>query len=216
MGYSGEEIFEGIFFFDGPVVDLIPNLAPFKMSNFTKTQEEYAIFSNKVKLILDRISADNAQYFNNFKNTMIYGNHIDIQDAIGIANNQVLQAIQGLEEFENAVDIMNNPEGKALVDSLGKTGMASITDYFDGNDMRDDIEARLAWFGEGRLCLGPGVVFYAVAFIAVVAIVALGIVIWREMALWEEYNVTSSSHLSGDSKYFYEQTIAQIVRLSSP
>lgn len=199
-----------MFFFNGPVVDLIPNLAPFKIGSFTRNKSEQDSISVKVKSILNWINDRDSYYFETFKNIMVYGNHLDVQDAIIIANNQVLEAINNLPEFAAALVIMNDPEDRALVDSLASTGMASISNYTDGQQMRDSLQVRLAIHGDAKF-LSLGIVLVAVFVVAVVAVAGLGIIAWREMAVWEEYNVPITN--GGSSNYFYEQTIDQIVRL---
>jgi hypothetical protein len=97
--YTDIEIFKGVVFLDGPVVD--------KLGDFKELGVEY-LTEDKVKIenirkfrnqIIDNIAKKNPNYFTNFKNKMLSGNYELIREELQKVNETISVAIPDISSL---------------------------------------------------------------------------------------------------------------------
>jgi SdpC family antimicrobial peptide len=115
--YSGVDIFKGIYFAEGPVAQMMPELRDYNIRNYTSDAEEIQESLDYQAEVISRIKSDDASYFQNFKAAMTSGNHYQIQttlndgyqllDEVTIASGyerDLEKEAQLVEELASAVD----------------------------------------------------------------------------------------------------------------
>ena len=179
--YSEIEIFKGIFFAEGPVADLIPELSEFKISNFISDSILLQEISDLHDDVLILFEVNNPGYMEIFRDVVLSSNHIEIENSL-------------LE----AADLLNNTLSEYYHDAYNEN--SSSTEYFDAQQEFEDAltnssinqenSDELSTFTKIYLetnnynTASKACAFKVVAVVAAAA-VALAVVVWSVAAIVE-------------------------------
>jgi SdpC family antimicrobial peptide len=166
--FSGEEIYKGVFFLDGEVANLIPEYEGIRLADVVSAEviSKYQAKENKV---IEIIKSNNPTFFEEFKNDMTSGNHIQVQNAIkrGVEilkntlekDNKLNEKYQGLKKYfeDNHIDLTNANAVKEASIAYSKTVTSEDPD----------------------VCCG-GVVAVCIGAVAVAVIIAVTVAFWVE------------------------------------
>lgn len=93
--YSGEELFSGLFFGEGEVVTLVPELYDrSQLKNYLINQEEIEAFKSFQSKAIATIQNNNPGFFESFKKDMTSGNHVQISNALKTSSAVLVKAVE--------------------------------------------------------------------------------------------------------------------------
>jgi hypothetical protein len=171
--FSGEEIFQGLFFLDGPVVNAIPELkekVDVKKLLDIKGEET----DRKMMEILSvEIKKTNPKYFDHFKEEMTSGSQLRIQKELAASQETIYRAISSYLGIKLS-DLMSAKEQLAKI-FAGKQEelLAQISDLQSGKISKDEFEKRLVQMfpkdGKDILAGNPSSKLCCVPFLTVIA-----------------------------------------------
>ncbi len=196
LSFSGEELFQGVFFGTGRVASYIPAVKGINVATYTSDRTAIANSNKFQEELIGKIKASNKGFFSTFKEMMTSRNHVQVQAALEMGAAEIQNVLQSDSEYQK---MANNPEFqgiyKELSDKLNTTANAkeanaTVTDYIaDLPSMNADQSSRL-------LCVA--------AAIAVAA--AVWIVVWKWTWLWSGEEALHSELLK-------EQIVESVVKL---
>jgi len=188
--YTANQIFKGIFFADGPVADLIPELSEFKISYFISDPEQIQGISDLHDEVLVLFETNNPGYLETFKTVMLSGNHVQIEssllEAAGLLNST-------LNEFYNA----GNNENDNSTDY--SAAQQEFKDALQNSTINQQDSRELATFTKNYLdaksyASTPKTCAVKVVAVVAAAAVALAVVVWSVAAVIEGYWIFTSKH----------------------
>jgi len=209
--YSGEQLFKGIFFFEGDVAELIPNLANLKLNNFASSQDELDGIRATYDAIMDEIIIKHPDFYNNFKEAIISRNHIQIKQELIFASDLIQNEITVLQNLQEARQYANE------VESSTDMNLSTIEQHSNSEQFRSEINDEIISHdipNEETIAGIVGVFVVALAGVAVVAVAGAYIIVYNEIGLWDTHAVSNNgggNPLSSD--LFLEEVVQQIVDL---
>lgn len=180
--FSGEELFTGIFFGQGEVLDYIPQLKERQeLNKFLKTDEEMVYYKEMQMNIISMLKAKDPQFFKEFKINIESGNHVKITAAIRNATEGVINAVNhqyGLKaeqlasiskELDDKTDIKRIilQEGSVDEKSYEPELNSILVGYLDTNVSDTPSGDR------GTCVVGPIAIAIAAVLVAVITIAAV-------------------------------------------
>ncbi|MGC6479432.1 MAG: hypothetical protein ACON42_03535 [Flavobacteriaceae bacterium] len=161
----GEEYFKGIFFATGKVAEKVPSISnSFSFYELQKLNEDDSMeYHRKMEDIINEISKNDPDYFDEFLTSLKSRNHLTIQDAL-VKGSDIL--------FKSAINLyFDKNQEKQLGEMVSKI---DIDNYLteDGSinyeELRTDIEKQSSFLveSEGK-CWFAGIVFVAAAYVLV-------------------------------------------------
>ncbi len=197
--YSGEALAQGIFFADGPVADLIPEVAMFRPAGYTDNPEQLQHFRNYQNEVFNEVRNSSPNFFADFQNAVYSDNPATVRNAILNGKNLLGQAMERINPLAS-YDVLNDPQVQTL---------------------KRDVENRLAASGdlEGDLAVvqdylqtygGSGGALMANSWIAeAVALVAVRVAV----AFWVEYHYWTPdvAVTDGGNKLLQDRIVASVV-----
>lgn len=119
VNYSGEELFRGIIFMDGPVSDQIPELKE-KLEIkqiFAKDQSQETQVRKMEDLIIMAVKKYDPKYFTEFRSTMTSGDPVRINEQLNKTEDVVIRSLASyldikLDDLKSAKDQINSILGK--------------------------------------------------------------------------------------------------------
>jgi SdpC family antimicrobial peptide len=184
IDYSGEDLFRGIFYGEGPVADRLPYVSDLNPGEFLEKGDELQEYQDLKEEIIAGLSANNPSFFDNFRSQMLSSNHLTIQrgledaaEAIQEVSMQIARVSKVSGEMANASQEVEN-----LLENDPEFQHAIATGNADGaiaalNSHMGDIDAVAE-----QVCLVKALVLFAAVAIYVVAAVeaavALTVTFW--------------------------------------
>jgi hypothetical protein len=163
--YSGEELYEGIFFAKGEVAEAIPTIK--NSSSYFQvhqlSQKSAKSMDNQMTEVMNEIETKNPNYFDEFKESIATQDHLIIEETLKDATELLYETSidmylseqdqSDLKEIVEGIDLNNhlNSNGSINYESLSK----EIT-----KDFKVDNNEKAA-------CVFAGVVFVAAAYVLV-------------------------------------------------
>ena len=99
--YSGEQLFEGIFFAHGEVVEHIPEIKANMNLRDWMNSNELREFSQLRKKTIKLIKQNNSGFFNRFRKNIQSGSHLLVKQEIEYAGKVLSDAIYEIKELED-------------------------------------------------------------------------------------------------------------------
>jgi SdpC family antimicrobial peptide len=130
--FTAEDYLKGIFFVSGPVADFIPELADYKIDNFTTNKNTIEYIRLKEDKIIETLKKQNPTFLNHFKEEITSGDQIKIKVAINEAA-VILKPIFDLYYNLNDIQVQKNID--AEIDKL------KASKNLDANDASKTKEA---------------------------------------------------------------------------
>lgn len=150
--YSGREIFTGLFFAQGPVATLIPEIRDnFNIHNVNLSPEQRNEMTNVQDELLDFIEHKHPSFFDSFKSDVTSGDHITIQNALSNAGKISMEAVEQYYKVQFSDKLHNlDPETKKVF--LNNPGIQEL--LIKGNNLTiEDLNILLAKAGTASLFL---------------------------------------------------------------
>lgn len=152
ISYSGRDIFTGLFFAQGPVASLIPEIGnSFNVDNLNLQPYQLIEMQTVQNELLNFIDSENPGFFDSFKSDMTSGDHLIIQDALANAARISMQAAQ---EYFNIrfSDELRNLDPRSKDEFLKNESVQEL--LAKGNDLTlDDMEVLLTKAGTSDMFL---------------------------------------------------------------
>lgn len=172
-GYSGVDIFKGVFFLQNDIADGIPQLRTIKnaVREVDRTKESMKELSD---ISVAFIGKHYPSFFNDLKAAMESGNLYEISEMIDFSGRLIEQAALSSERYHTAflfgVEMRNNEELRTRVERLdlstqeGVDELASIIDHeFEGNGGYETNAIPFVWAVVAAVYVIVGAVSIAVA-----------------------------------------------------
>ncbi|MEQ9426443.1 MAG: hypothetical protein RJQ09_18620 [Cyclobacteriaceae bacterium] len=193
--YSGEDIFQAVFFADGKVVELIPDLKNnINLKDFLKTDEYLHEYRDIQNAIINHIKAEKPHFFSEFKSRMTSGDHVLILQTIQSTYPHIQDAILQIFDSDLNLDLIKKRDQLNEIISKDENLMAllekesisidELQQAFDNSDLRDVLLANNDDSTSGRsLCL--------VSFFGVFAVSAVVGATWTILFVWNYVAINS-------------------------
>jgi len=180
--YSGEELFQSIFFGYGEFAEKINMYKPFidqiekiKDEDKQKFEEEYQKFTERFVSFAEKIREEEHDYFENFKTTIFGGDNIEIQNSVELGYDNI---------YENLEILL--PEVLPLIESLqGDEDIIAMNDQ--ENITQEDfsyLEDKYIDFLNNDLQISPNCTIAIPCFVAVASGVVVWLGIYWKRTLW--------------------------------
>lgn len=176
--FSGEELFAGLFFGEGEVVEIVPELHErSQLKSYLSSEEEVAGFRAFQVKAIEAIRKENPQFFATFKADIQSGDHLRIQKAMQNSSEVLIGALEDMygikkkdfirlnEELNAKTNIREVVLNKGTIDRKQfntQVGTLALS-YLDVNKYSDSSKEEAA-----AAVLGP--IAIAVAAVAVLVI----------------------------------------------
>ncbi|MEE4248525.1 MAG: hypothetical protein V2I33_24355 [Kangiellaceae bacterium] len=209
--FTGEQLFKGIFFFEGEVAELIPNLSNLKLENFVSNEDELNGARATYNAIMDEIVLKHPNFYNNFKTVVLSKNHVQIRQELIFASNLIQTEIAVLQNLQEARQFANE------VKSNTNMSLSSVEQSGNSAQLRNEINDEILNHdipNEETIAGIVGVVVVALAGVAVVAVAGAYIIVYNEIGLWDTHAVSNNgggNPLSSD--LFLDEVVQQLVDL---
>ncbi len=203
-----EELFKGVFFADGRIVDLIPTLKEFQITNFTsdtKVIEEYRKMENEV---FKNFQVKNSALLKSFETNIKSGNPIEIQETIDQIAPKVKEIINSLNksslENSNNIDLAEAD----YANSLEKSGVDKNDVYAVAAFTKSYIIQKKATSLNNKVSSNYGCVMGLV--VAVVALLAFLVAVVGAFALWLGDDAMAVNNVKSKKSLFNTKVINEI------
>lgn len=101
MSYSGEALFEGIFFSEGEVAEQIPELRGLSAKNFVKSEEERQEIDEFRAAVLTHVNKNHPKFLGELKAAVDSRSHVKIDKVITVGKSYVEEAVNSLSYERN-------------------------------------------------------------------------------------------------------------------
>ncbi len=218
--YSGEEIFQGLFFFQNDIATSIPQLnqVATKINDARAQNAEADLYLNNLAVeTTDYINAQYPNFFAELQATMYGGDYYEIQEKITLSSKLIEQAILSSEDYAKIYavgqEISKDADLVAEIQTLDMTkeeDQQRLEQLLAGVKGMETIETKAAFFAAvlAAVYLVAGAVNTVVAAYYVVAAAA----VVTELAVWDVFEESNlqAGNLSDEllvvelSNYFSE------------
>ena len=144
--FSGKEIMSAVFFADGPVIDVLPevkNAVDIKL--FIEDPSELGEVRNLYGQLLDELDRRNPGAFNDFRAKMRSGDHVVIQETISTYGTKISEIIK--TELKNIIDYSKLEKNNTKVIQVIKkyenmpTGQNSVKQLVENEGFKSEIKS---------------------------------------------------------------------------
>lgn len=199
---TGEEIFRGIYFFEGDVPDMIPSMDSASTKAFIENldqdiKDNLADFKQE---LVTKIQANNSTFFNDFKRDITSGNHFKIKEALDKSMFEYEKVIMSYSEINDVVDEFENSniQYEDFIDSNGefdtelyKSTLADLFGDYNGGNTSE------LFFCAAIVAAVVVIIYYGAAIFGAVGVVG-GIYLWvaagQYLAFAQHYSEIYSSN----------------------
>ena len=105
--FTAEDYLKGVFFVSGPVADFIPELADYKIDNFTTNKATIEYIRIQGNKIIETLKKENPSFLNHFKEEITSGDQVRIKTVINDAA-VILKPIFDLYYNLNDIEVQKN------------------------------------------------------------------------------------------------------------
>lgn len=199
---TGEEIFRGIYFFEGTVPDMIPSMEAESAKAFIKSLDE----DIKVNLedfkqeLITKIQANNNTFFDDFKRDITSGSHFKVKEALDKSMFEYEKVIMSYSEIDDVVEEFENSniEYEDFIDGNGefdtelyKNTLEDLYGDYDGGNVSE------LFFCAAIVAAVVVIIYYGAAIAGAVGVVG-GIYLWvaagQYLAFAQHYSEIISSN----------------------
>ncbi|MGB4776293.1 MAG: hypothetical protein WBP45_14050 [Daejeonella sp.] len=191
---TSTEVFRGIFFAEGKVANLIPELSEFQLGNFTDDKNVLTKAYELHSIILKSFEKKYPGYIDAFHAKILTHDHLIIQAALQDGSKKLQTVLQ------NYYDLLSNDKKtevvalqKKIVNSLESNGInknnpkevtAFIKNYLKDNDMVNAKSVKING-NNAETAVQKEEALVAVVVLVAAAAVALAVVVWSVAAVVE-------------------------------
>lgn len=205
---STEELFKGIFFAEGRVIDLIPTLKEFEIKNLTtnsKVIEEYKKMQNEVYV---KISTEHPQLLKQFDEKIKSGNQVEVQEILSEVSQIVRDVINQITNCNKNIanlDLKDDFFKELNKSGINKNDVKAIAAFTKNYLAVKDAE------GNSLQTSVPVVAVAAMGPVIVVAIVAAAVVIiYSAVAFWGSDDESSFANVNKANSLHNTQIVDEI------
>jgi SdpC family antimicrobial peptide len=188
--FSGEELFRGIFFFEGRLVETLPTLKENYniIKDLIETEKTIDINSKESidfkQKVVDRIREKNKSFFDSFKIALYSGNPYDVKNSIlegAKILNFVMKEVSDFERITKQDDVqefLKDPDFQKYLSnkSLSNNEKKEFIKLCVSKSQKIVLESKKAFKNE-RVAEGMCIVLGIVFFIAAVFLIIIGVVV---------------------------------------
>ena len=204
--FTGQELFKGIFFGQGSVVERLPSLSarPKIESIISKESNLYHEYIALQDFVIKYIEDTDAPFFERFRASMQGGNHLLIQESIIQASEKYKQAFTEISGFSADELKIKASELISEFQLINKDGTYSAT----------NLKAAIAKLGGGNQVGGrDNCIAVVVVLVAVLAEVYIYAFLWVYAAIYTEvlaYTIIERTKGSSSGSLFKDQLVHEI------
>ena len=177
--FSGEEVFRGIFFYQGDIVENFPSIQKNRetiQTTFNTNLEAEQVYQEFTDQIIEKIKVIDPNYFEEFKTKISTKNLYQIEEILESAK-YIIKDAGYLTDYKNIFELSDELEAKKVVinkDMFDPSAAKESNYHTLRNHLNEEYSVSLAErsFGDVTACC-LYVVFAVGAIVAAVAVVAL-------------------------------------------
>lgn len=179
---TGEDIFRGIYFFEGSIPEMIPSMESESAKTFIENLDDdikQNLEDFKQELIT-KIKANNSTFFDDFKRDITSGDHFKVKEALDKSMFEYEKVIMSYSEIDDVVSEFENSniEYEDFIDSNGefdtelyKNTLADLFGDYNGGNVSE------LFFCAAIVAAVVVIIYYGAAIAGAVGVVG-GIYLW--------------------------------------